>query len=178
MRLAHRLRALRQERGWSLEALAEHSGVSRATLSRIENCEVSPTASVLGRLCSAYGLTMSRLMRLVEDDFEARVARRAQAVWRSPDGKFERRSVSAPAGRLQGEVLECELKPSTSIEYDAPPRPGLEHHLVMLHGELALDVDGQHHELKAGDCLRYQLNGRSHFETPAHEGAAYFLFIV
>ena len=37
--------------------------VSRASLSRLENAEVSPTASVLGRLCAAYGLTMSRLMR-------------------------------------------------------------------------------------------------------------------
>ena len=66
--ISARLRKLRAERNWSLDELARRSGVSRATLSRLENAEVSPTASVLGRLCAAYGLTMSRLMRMVEDE--------------------------------------------------------------------------------------------------------------
>ena len=61
-RIAQRLRALRGERGWSLDELARRSAVSRATLSRLENAEVSPTTAVLGRLCSAFGLTMSRLL--------------------------------------------------------------------------------------------------------------------
>ena len=68
-RLAGRLKALRTERGWPLDELASRAGISRATLSRLENAEVSPTASVLGKLCGAYGMTMSRLMRMVEDDF-------------------------------------------------------------------------------------------------------------
>ena len=53
-RIAQRLRALRTERGWSLDELAQRSAVSRATLSRLENGEVSPTANVLGKLCGAY----------------------------------------------------------------------------------------------------------------------------
>lgn len=40
-RLAHRLASLRAERGWSLDELAQKSGVSRASLSRIEKGEVS-----------------------------------------------------------------------------------------------------------------------------------------
>src|SRR5262245_13373605 len=43
-RIAHRLARLRAERGWSLEALAERTGISRATLSRVERSELSPTA--------------------------------------------------------------------------------------------------------------------------------------
>ena len=50
LRIAGRLKALRAERGWSLDALARRSNVSRATLSRLENAEVSATANVLGRL--------------------------------------------------------------------------------------------------------------------------------
>ena len=45
-RIAQRLKALRLARGWSLDELAGMAGVSRATLSRLENAEVSPTASV------------------------------------------------------------------------------------------------------------------------------------
>src|SRR5688572_29532956 len=50
-RIARRLARLRAERKWSLETLAERTGISRATLSRLERAELSPTAAMLGRLC-------------------------------------------------------------------------------------------------------------------------------
>ncbi|MCB8829823.1 helix-turn-helix domain-containing protein, partial [Escherichia coli] len=83
-RIARRLKGLRAEREWSLDELARRSMVSRATLSRLENAEVSPTAQVLGKLCSTYGLTMSRLMHMVEDEFAPLISRDAQAVWIDP----------------------------------------------------------------------------------------------
>lgn len=177
-RLAQRLRALRAERAWSLDELNKRSGISRATLSRLENAEVSPTATVLGKLCAAYGMTMSRLMRMVEDDFVPLVRRAEQSVWADPETGFRRRSVSPPAQSLAAEVLECELQPATHIAYDAPPRPGLEHYLHMVEGQLEITVDGHTHRLEAGDCLRYQLYGASAFVTGEHAGARYFLFIL
>ena len=48
--LARRLKALRHEHALSLDELASRSGVSRTTLSRLENAETSPTANALGRL--------------------------------------------------------------------------------------------------------------------------------
>src|SRR5215472_14275600 len=131
-RLAQRLKALRAERGWSLDELARQSGVSRATLSRLENAEVSPTASVLGKLCAAYGLTVSRLMYMVEEGFAPLIRRNTQSVWTDQTIGFRRRSVSPPAQALAGEVLECELEPGTHITYDRPPRAGLEHHLLLI----------------------------------------------
>ncbi|WP_294203186.1 helix-turn-helix transcriptional regulator [uncultured Sphingomonas sp.] len=59
--LAAHLKALRTDRNWSLQDLAEASGISRATLSRIENADVSPTAESLGRLASSFGLPLSQL---------------------------------------------------------------------------------------------------------------------
>jgi transcriptional regulator with XRE-family HTH domain len=177
-RIAQRLKALRQERGWSLDELAGLAGVSRATLSRLENADVSPTASVLGKLCAAHGLTMSRLMMMVEDDFVPLVPEREQSVWVDDSAGFRRRSVSPPAQQLAGEVLACELAAGARIAYDHSPRPGLEHHLLMLEGELHITVDGQTHALAPGDCLRYQLFGASLFITPPHRGARYLLFIV
>jgi len=177
-RIAQRLRGLRAERSWSLDELARRSAVSRATLSRLENAEVSPTASVLGKLCAAYGLTMSRLMHMVEDAFAPLVRRDTQPVWSDPTIGFRRRSVSPPAQTLAGEALECELEPGTHIAYDQPPRPGLEHHLLMIEGRLAVTVGGQTHDLRPGDCLRYQLLGPSAFATPAQCGARYVLFMV
>ena len=90
-RIAQRLKSLRAERGWSLDQLAGRSAVSSATLSRLENADVSPTASVLGKLCAVYGLTMSRLMHMVEQEFAPVVRADAQAVWSDPETGFRRR---------------------------------------------------------------------------------------
>jgi transcriptional regulator with XRE-family HTH domain len=178
VRLSQRLKALRHERNWSLDELSHHSGVSRASLSRLENASVSATAQVLGKLCAAFGLPLSRLMVMVEQEFEPVVRREQQLVWTDPESHFRRRSVSPPAQGLSAEVIAGELPAGARIAYDRTPRPGLEHHLVMTGGELVLTVEGQRHTLQAGDCLRYRLNGSSLFETPPHIGASYFLFIV
>ena len=177
-RIAQRLKSLRGERGWSLDELSNRSGVSRATLSRLENAEVSPTASVLGKLCAAHGLTLSRLMHMVEGEFAPVVRRDAQPLWIDPATGYRRRSVSPPAQTLAGEALECELAPGTRIDYDSAPRPGLEHHLLMIEGSLAVTVAGATHALGPGDCLRYQLFGPSAFVTPKDTGARYILFMV
>lgn len=177
-RIAQRLKSLRAERGWSLDELAGRSDVSRATLSRLENAEVSPTASVLGKLAAAYGLTISRLMHFVEDDFAPLIRRDAQPVWSDPGAGFIRRSISPPAQTLSAEVLECTLEPGARIAYDHPPRRGLEHHLVLIEGRLDITVDGRSHALHPGDCLRYQLFGASAFATPANTGAKYLLVVV
>jgi transcriptional regulator with XRE-family HTH domain len=177
-RIAQRIRALRHERQWPLEELSARSGVSRASLSRIENGEVSPTAAVLCRLCAAFGLTLSRLMVLVEEGFAPLVPRAGQLQWEDPETGYRRRVVSPPGPGLSGEVIQCTLKSGTRIAYDGPPRPGLEHHLVMQDGALSLTVDGVRHDLAPGDCLRYRLHGGSLFETPASSGASYLLFMV
>ena len=176
--IAQRLKALRSERGWSLDELAKLSGVSRATLSRLENSEVSPTASVLGKLASAFGMTISRLMQMVEEKFAPLIPRERQLLWSDPAIGFRRRSISPPAQSLAGEVLECEIDPDTRIAYDDAPRPGLEHHLHLVEGHLAITIGGATHHLKPGDCLRYQLVGASVFATPRESGARYFIFLV
>lgn len=176
--IAQRLKALRGERGWSLDELAARSEVSRATLSRLENGETSPTTAVLGRLCSAYGMTLSRLMLMVEEGFAPVVRQAEQPVWNDAEAGFLRRSVSPPATNLAGEALECVLEPATRLDYDGPPRQGMEHHLYLLEGALEVTVEGRSHSLRPGDCLRYQLFGASSFVTPRESGARYVLFMV
>jgi transcriptional regulator with XRE-family HTH domain len=176
-RLAQRLRELRMERSWSLEELATKSGVSRATLSRIENNEVSPTAAVLGRLCGAFALTLSRLLAYVESDLPALVPRQAQPVWIDPETGFRRRSISPPSPDFECELLQCELPVGAQIDYPLPPRPGLEHHLYLESGALELNIEGSNHSLSPGDCLRYRLHGASSFRVPHRRSARYFLVI-
>lgn len=178
LRIAALLNMLRGERGWTLDELAGRSGVSRATLSRLENAEVSPTAVVLSRLCAAHGIPVSRLMQLAEAAFPALITRDEQMLLSDPRAEFERRSVSPPAAALSGEVAECRLGPGTRTEQETSRRPGLEHHLLLVFGRLSVALDGAAHALKPGDCLRYRASGPIAFETPADSAARYYLFTV
>ena len=177
-RIAARLAQLRAEQGLSLEALAERSGISRATLSRLERGEASPTAAMLGRLCSVHGRTLSRLISEVEAPAAEFLAAAGQPVWTDPETGFRRRIISPPGPGLRGEMLEGSLPPGASIAYAAAPLPGLEHHLWMLDGVLELTVEGVTHRLSAGDCLRYRLHGASRFHCPAEAAAARYVIAI
>ena len=177
-RIANRLKSLRLEKGWSLEELANRSDVSRASLSRLEKGDVSPTTETLARLCSAHGLTMTRLISEAEQGFTPLIQAGHQEEWLDDEAGYLRRSVSPPSQQLAGEVIRGHLQNNREISYENPPRPGLEHHLVMLAGHLTLQVNGESHQLATGDCLRYQLHGPSHFSTGPDSSADYLLFMI
>lgn len=176
-RLATHLRTLRLDRGWTLDQLAQNSGVSRGTLSRIEQSEVSPTTETLAKLSTAFGIAMSRLLSQVEDSFAPVIRHENQSVWMDPATGFRRRAVSPLAPGLSAEVLACELPPNQILIYDAAPKPGLEHHLLVQSGRLELTIADESHDLGPGDCLRYVLTSSSQFKT-GPEGATYLLVLL
>ncbi|WP_345943809.1 XRE family transcriptional regulator [Streptomyces sp. SID3212] len=176
--LAARLAELRNERGWSLEELARRSGVSRSTLSRAERREISPTASLLGRLCAVYGRTLSQLLSEVETEPAHLVRAGVQTVWTDEASGFVRRSVSPPQAGLRAEVVEGTLRPGADLSYDRPPVPGMEQHIWVLDGSVEMTVDGTAHTLRAGDCLRTRLWGPTRFRCLGPEPVRYAVVVV
>lgn len=177
MRLAERLAGLRVSQGWSLEVLSAQTGISRATLSRIERGETSPTASLLGKLSAAYGLTTSRLLMALEDNPPELIRYAQQSVWRDTETGFERRSVSPPAHGFRVELMSGMLKAGATISYDSPPVAGLEQHIWVLDGVLELTLDQRHFRLEKGDSLRFHLFGTSAFHVPGPNDAHYVIAI-
>ena len=177
-RIAQQLARLRGERSWSLETLAEKTGISRATLSRLERAELSPTAAMLGKLCSVYGWTLSRLMAEAETRPPNLVSAATQAEWKDPETGYRRRVVSPPTPELRGEMVEVHVPAGAIVSYDAAPIAGLEHHLWMLEGSIILDVEGSRFTLRPGDCLRYVLTGPSRFENASKREARYLVAMV
>src|SRR5215208_5143663 len=60
--LGSRVKQLRAERDWSLEALAGASGVSRSMLSEIEREQANPTLAVTLRIAQAFGMSLGELI--------------------------------------------------------------------------------------------------------------------
>jgi len=110
-KLAARLATLRVQHNRTLEALSSVSGISRATLSRIERGEVSPTAEVLNQLCIVYGMTMSRLLAEVEQAADNLFTLEEQPLWRDERNGFERRMLLPPANQYRCELIEGKLRP-------------------------------------------------------------------
>lgn len=180
--LAARLETLRRERDLSLDAAAALTGLSRATISRIERGETSPTANALGRLCNAYGLTMSRLLAAVEST-APRLLRGADAThWRDPESGFLRTLIAPPTEGYATELALGELPTGAEIRYtlDQPQRGGCapagrEQFFYLFTGELSLDIEAETYRLSPGDCLRHQGVDATRIANPGSVPARYLI---
>jgi transcriptional regulator with XRE-family HTH domain len=76
-RARRRLRALRTERGWSLDELARRSGVNPSTISRIETGGRRIALDQLAPLAHALGVSIDELLRAPDEDVVIRPERRS-----------------------------------------------------------------------------------------------------
>ena len=152
LRIAGRIRAERETRGWSLADLAGRSGVSRAMISKIERGEASPTAALLGRLSGAFGLTLTTLLSRAEDDRERLCRRGEQALWRDPETGYLRRAVVSRPG-LPLELTEIVLPPGAVVAFPREAYLFIRQAIWVLEGALEFSEGARLHHLEAGDSL-------------------------
>ncbi len=171
--IASHLFLLRSQKGLSLDETARQSGISRATLSRIENAEVSPTADTLVALCATFEVPASRLIAMTEQEFDALIPFENQTETIDPKIGFTCRSISPPSPDLLACIEEGHLPPGKRLEINPNTRPGQETHLILLDGALSIHIDQQEHDLTAGDCIRYKQNSTVVAQTPPTRGARF-----
>lgn len=150
--LARVLSESRAERGLSVSALADRSGVSRAMIAKIERGGSQPTAALLGKLSGALGMTLSELVGRAERP-PGQVSRRAgQPVWTDPESGYRRRAVSPRAGGPL-ELVEVELPAGARVAFPADTYAFTHHQIWVLAGHLRFREGDTEHELDTGDCL-------------------------
>ncbi len=167
-RLAARLRALRMERGLTLDGLAERAGVSRSMISLIERGESSPTASVLHRLATGLDTTLASLFAEKERSEASPLARRAdQPAWRDPETGYLRRNLSPLGFPSPVELVEQIIPPGALVAYDSVPRSvGIGQQVWVLEGAIELTVGADTHWLAVGDCLAMSVDRPTAFRNP------------
>ncbi|MFL0390325.1 helix-turn-helix domain-containing protein [Curtobacterium sp. 179-B 9B NHS] len=185
-RLGERLQRLRTERKWSLTELAEESGVSRAMINRVERGVSSPTATILGRLSGAFGLTISQLLdealdhevpRATDPD-EARGVQRGVTAdsWTDPETGYRRRPVSS--ADFPADVTEVRLPAGAQVAYPASAYAFLRHCIWVVDGVLEVVVGDEPTRLGAGDRIELGEPADVVYRNPGAEPVRYFVVVV
>jgi transcriptional regulator with XRE-family HTH domain len=177
-RIARRLAFLRAERGWSLDELADRAGISRATLSRIERAKLSPPTAILIHLCGVFGWTLGRIVADAESASPTLIARAQQPLRAQRGSLARRRVVSPPTEGLRVELLEEHIPAGGVVSLERGAASGLERHLWLLAGAVAISVSGTEFQLGAGDCLRWQGAEHAAVRSLGKRGARYLVAIV
>ena len=152
-RLATCIKAERLARNWSLAEMAERSGVSRAMLSKIERGEASPTAVLLVRIASSFGLTFSDL--IVRSEIRGGQVLRAadQPKWQDPETGYVRRHLSPPSDAPL-ELVHVDLPAGASVSFPAASYTFVNQAIWVIAGRLELHEGDIVHVLDPGDCFR------------------------
>jgi transcriptional regulator with XRE-family HTH domain len=161
-----RIRALREAMDLSLRDLAGRSGVSAPMLSQVERGTTSPTLAVAARIAAGLDLSLSQLLRLDEDGHVV-VVRRGQRRKRRRGG-HRVEELTPPLPGQRADVSLHRLGPgAVTGGADDPPihEPGSRETAVVLEGSATLAVDGQRHELQAGDSVTFDADLPHRFEN-------------
>ncbi|MBC7168085.1 XRE family transcriptional regulator [Phenylobacterium sp.] len=153
-RLAARIRLERESRGWSLAEAADRAGVAKATISKIERQEISPTAVTLVRLASAFGLTLAGLLVRAESDAGGLQRAADQPIWRDPATGYVRQQVFTRPDHPV-ELVRVELPPGREVRMPASSYAQIRQVLWVISGELSLTEGAARRELRAGDALGF-----------------------
>ena len=148
--LAQTLKALRAERRWSLTQAAERSGVSKAMLGQIERGESSPTVATLWKIATGFAVPFSRF--ITPADVNSGAAQRPP--FQQQNAQMKVTPLVDFDAELGFDLLAIEFAAGAFSE-SAPHAAGVIEHVVVIDGELEVQIAGVWHLLRQGEVLRF-----------------------
>jgi transcriptional regulator with XRE-family HTH domain len=151
--VARNVRRFRLERAMSLGELARRSGLSKQTLSKIEQGSGNPTVETLSLLGAALDVPARRL--LTEWGTPVYVQRLGEGEW-ADHGNWSERLLDEiyGSGYVRTLVLRLE-RGGTRPEPVTPHAAGTLHHLYVITGKLRTGPLAEPVDLAAGDFARF-----------------------
>jgi transcriptional regulator with XRE-family HTH domain len=178
-RIASRVRALRADRGMTLDALAAKCDVSRSMISLIERGESSPTAVVLEKIATGLGVSLATLF----DDSSASanpVSRRDdRAPWRDPQSGYVRRNISPANFPSPIQIVEVVLPAGASVAYETGSRDMSIHQQIWVQeGSIEVTLGSVTYHLSEDDCLAMRLNEPTAYRNRTRKPARYIVIVA
>jgi transcriptional regulator with XRE-family HTH domain len=175
--LGSRVKQLRAGRGWSLEALANASGVSRSMLSQIEREEANPTLAVTLRIARAFGLSLGELLDMPGAASAVTVIRADDNAYHYRSDKDCRIRTLSPLN-LEKDVEFYEIRLQTGGALRSSPHfEGTREFLTVQKGRVRIESAGDTEELAPGDSASYRADV-PHAILNSGRGEATVLLIV
>jgi transcriptional regulator with XRE-family HTH domain len=178
-----KLRAARQGLGLSLQQLGARSGVSAAAIHKVERGDMVPTVTTLLKLAAAVALPIGHF---VEDGgpnapiavhVPAGSRQPPAADWAPSAGGIVAHAIAGPTARMRASGVTAEVPPGGSSGPSATPRPG-EELLLVLEGELQVEVGGEGHRVCSGGALHYPTDHTVQWHNPGTVPARAVWFTV
>lgn len=153
--LAKALKALRQQKGWSLDRTAKETGVSKAMLGQIERGESSPTIATLWKIAGGFHTQISTFLNPPTVDMDDSVIRSVASLRQQPASDDMLVAPLFPYEQRFGfEMLELTLLPGYE-RLSEPHERGVTEHVLVLSGNMELLVNDQWVKLTPGSGVRF-----------------------
>lgn len=151
--LGARLRSARIAQGLSVRQLAGRSGCSASSVSQIERGIVTPRVDTLVALTAAMHMTVAQLLSAEgEVHTPLRVADRLAIH----NGPLRREYPLTRSALSNTEIYQLSFDPGGTSEEGLVVHGDSQEFLLVMHGEVLLELDQERHELHAGDCMEYR----------------------
>jgi transcriptional regulator with XRE-family HTH domain len=175
--IARNARALRTERQWSLDQLAQRAEISKGMLVQIEQARTNPSIATLCRLADAFGVTLAQLVEL-EAHSTVRVIHPDEVVrlWEGRPGS----SGDLLAGTERSEHVEMwrwRLAPGDEHRSDGH-EAGTKELLAVIAGSLCLQVGETDHQVAAGGAVLFDADRPHVYRNDARKGLDLVLVVV
>jgi len=178
-RIASRVRALRAERGITLDTLAAKCAVSRSMLSLVERGESSPTAVVLEKIATGLGVPLATLFEDSTAPANPVSRRDDRTPWRDPQSGYLRRNISPANFPSPIRIVEVNLPAGAKVAYETGARDVSIHQQVWVQeGSIEVTLGSVTHRLLQNDCLAMQLDEPIGFRNRTHKAARYIVVIA
>ena len=152
--LGRRIHELRVGRSWTLDILAERTGVSKAMLSKVERGENNPTLVVATKIASALGLTMSQLIGADERRRTLRLPKEQRVTFRDPATGIERRLFPA-FGSSAVDIVQVIMPVGSSSGDLAPHLTQMEYYMLVEQGIVRVTMGDETYDLQEGDAFYF-----------------------
>ena len=152
--VAANLRTLRAQRNWSLDRLAQRSGVSKGVLVALEAERGNPSLTTLCRLADAFAVSLTDLVESSRAPAlrQASIAE-ATTLWRGPSGGSGQLILSTDPPHPV-ELWWWQIEPGEARQSEAHAT-GTQEALLVIDGEISVETEGGSATAPAGTAVTW-----------------------